>query len=139
MKGEVMKFLNRMALATVLTLVPGLVGAWTAQNHHKVAFVSDTVFEVVGRPGSAGQEYWCAAGEFARNVVGASAVQRVHLVRGPAVAQTSNWNRAVLFSLTPPQNGNVRPRITLSVSRVGDNMSAAMAESYCRPDLVEGP
>jgi hypothetical protein len=109
----------------------GPVQAWQANNRHTVNPVSDINFEVVGRPGSSGVQFWCAAGDYARQVLGASAVQRVYLVRGPAPAMTRNWNRAVLFSLVAPQDADLRPGFALSMERVGDNMNAADAQTYC--------
>ena len=134
-----MNIVFKIFLATSLAILPSFAGAWTAPNDHKVAAVSDAVFEVVGRPGSAGQEYWCAAGDYSRRVLGARANQRVYLVRGPAPAQTRNWNRAVLFSLSPPDNAQSRAMLFLSVKRVGDNLSTAAAQQYCQRDLLIRP
>ena len=130
-----MNYFGRLTLAALIACLPGVAGAWTASNHHKVAPVSDTAFEVVGRPGSAGQEYWCAAGEYAHRVLKAKVVQRIYLVRGPAPAQTANWNRAVLFSLTPPATGDTSAMIRLSVKQVGSNLSSALAQLYCLRDI----
>jgi hypothetical protein len=125
---NVSKILFPLAL---LLLAPGVALAWKANNRHTVNLVSDTEFEVVGRPGSGGPEFWCAAGDYARRVLGAAATQRVYLVRGPAPALTQNWNRAVLFSLDVPQDADLRTGITLSVTRVGENLNAASAQAYC--------
>ena len=127
--------LKHLAAATLgvalITSVPGIALAWQADNRHIVNPVSDTVFEFVGKPGSGGPEFWCAAGDYARRAIGASATQRVYLVRGPAPALTRNWNRAVLFSLTQPQDVDLTPGYTLSVTRVGENLVAATAQNYC--------
>ena len=131
--------LKILSAAICLSCFPGLAGAWTAENHHRVAPVSKSVFEVVGRSGSAGPQYWCAAGDFARRVLGTSAVQRIYLVRGPGVAQTQNRNKAVLFSLTSPDNSDTTHRLTLSVKQVGSNLSTAMARQYCQMDISFGP
>jgi len=130
-KEAAMNAVTGFFLTILLAFSPGLAGAWVADNRHHVDFVSETVFEVVGRPGSGGQEFWCAAGDFARRALGAGAAQRVYLVRGPAPAQTRNWNRAVLFSLVPPQGADLSTMQTLSVDRVGDNLNVTMAQSYC--------
>ncbi len=119
-------------LTIVLTgALSGPVLAWQANNRHTVNPVSDINFEVVGRPGSSGVQFWCAAGDYARQVLGVSSVQRIYLVRGPAPAVTRNWNRAVLFSLVAPQGADLRPGLTMSMKRVGDNMNAANAQTYC--------
>lgn len=128
---------KRLLIATALAaMLPGLALAWVADNRHKVNPVSETVFEVVGKSGSGGSQFWCAAGDYARRVLGADATQRVYLVRGPAPAQTYNWNRAVLFSLTVPQDADLATGITLSMDRVGDNMMAAAAQAYCLDDKL---
>jgi len=134
-----MNVLLKISLSVALSALPSLAGAWTARNYHKVAPVSDTVFEVVGRAGSGGQEFWCAAGDYSRRVLGASVTQRVYLVRGPAPAQTQNWNRAVLFSLVPPVGVDPGTSLFLSLKRVGDNLSASAAQQYCQRDLVTRP
>lgn len=130
-----MQILKRLTFAALIAGLPGVAAAWTASNHHKVAPVSETEFEVVGRPGSAGQEYWCAAGEYAHQVLKAKVVQRIYLVRGPAPAQTATWDRAVLFSLTPPAAGDAGAMIRLSVKQVGSNLSSALAQQYCQRDI----
>lgn len=127
---------KRSAFAIPFLLLPGLAHAWLADNLHVVNMVSETEFEVVGRSGSGGPEFWCAAGDFARRVLGASATQRIYLVRGPAPATTRNWNRAVLFSLVPPQDADLRTGFVLSVTRVGDNVGTAAALQYCSDNKV---
>lgn len=122
---------KRLVLAVPFILMPGLSLAWLADNRHTVEPISESVFEVVGRSGSGGPEFWCAAGDYARRALGASAAQRVYLVRGPAPAITRDWNRAVLFSLVQPQDADLTPGFNLSVDRVGENLNAAMAQSYC--------
>ncbi|MFT7597003.1 MAG: hypothetical protein ACI8R4_004346 [Paracoccaceae bacterium] len=123
--------LTHLAAAALLAATPGMALAWQADNRHFVNPVSDGVFEVVGRSGSGGPEFWCAAGDYARRAIGASATQRIYLVRGPAPAITRKWNRAVLFSLTEPQGADLTPGYTLSVTRVGENLIAASAQNYC--------
>ena len=124
-----------LVASALLAGLPVLADAFTARNYHKVGQISDDVFEVVGRPGSGGQEFWCAAGDYARRMLGAKASQRVYLVRGPGVAQTRNRNRAVLFSLTPPEGGDTRTTLFLSVKTIGSNLNVSMASNYCYRDI----
>lgn len=121
----------KIAATVLFATLPGMAPAWQADNRHFVNPISDTVFEVVGRSGSGGPEFWCAAGDYARRAIGAVPTQRIYLVRGPAPAITRNWNRAVLFSLTQPQEVDLTPGYTLSVTRVGENLIAASAQEYC--------
>jgi len=127
---------NLIAAALLPLLMPGLAQAWVAYNRHRVNPISDTVYEVVGKSGSGGSQFWCAAGDYARRVLGAGATQRVYLVRGPAPAQTYHWNRAVLFSLSAPLDSDLSTGITLSMTRIGDNMMAAAAQAYCMDDKL---
>ena len=122
---------KKMTAAALLAALPGMGLAWQAENRHFVNPISDTVFEVVGRSGSGGPEFWCAAGDYARRAIGVAATQRIYVVRGPAPAITRNWNRAVLFSFIQPQDTDLQPGYTLSVTRVGENLIAASAQAYC--------
>lgn len=121
----------RLSLAVLAVLTPAWAGAWRAENRLEVNPISEAVFEVIGRPGSGGPDYWCAAGDYAFRVLGAASNARVYLVRGRAGAVTSNRRSAVHFSLTPPSNPEGENGLSLSVTRVGENLSIASAQNYC--------
>ena len=78
------------ALAAVLGLLPLASGAWQADNLLTVNPLPNGVFEVIGRPGSAGSDYWCAAGDYALRVLGASGTQRIYITRGRGTPETSD-------------------------------------------------
>lgn len=125
---------KRMVLSAVLALTPGWVMAYRAYNWHDVFAVSETVFEVIGRPGSGAADYWCAAGDYVRHALRDKATRRIYIWRaiGPSVIQSGR--RAVHFSLTAPENASTSPGYSLSVKAVGDNLTAAAAFQYCLGD-----
>ncbi|MBK0326911.1 hypothetical protein I5535_06335 [Rhodobacteraceae bacterium F11138] len=117
--------------AACLGLLPGSGSAWTAWNSLPVNPVRDAVFEVVGQSGSANVDYWCAAGDYARRVLEAPLGQRIYIVRGRAEAETMARKSAVQFSLVAPGQAVDKQIGLLSVTQVGENISAAMAFDYC--------
>ena len=121
----------RVVLLAVLVLMPGLANAWRAMNRHEVYPVSDTVFEVLNEVGSGGVDYWCGAGDFARQVMGTAAAQRIYIWRGIGPSETRAGRKSVQFSLTAPQGADTTPGLTLSIKHVGDNMTSALAYQYC--------
>lgn len=123
--------LAALAVALAPAILPGSAAAWVAGNSQHVNPVSPDVFEVVGRAGSSNVDYWCAAGDYARRVLDAPLHQRIYLVRGRAHAETENRKSAVQFSLLQPVDADTRTGLLLSATRVGENLSAAMAFNYC--------
>lgn len=124
---------RRFALAIVcFASLPATGFAWKAENRLDVnPLPGSDAFEVVGRPGSAGADYWCAAGDYALRVLAAPAEARIYITRARGVPETSNRLEAVHFSLTPG-GGETRPTPPfLSMRRVGDNLSIAFARTFC--------
>lgn len=114
-----------------LIATPGSALAWRSYDWLQVNPVSETVFEVVGQPRSGGPQYWCAAGEYAFQVLGASTTDQLYLVRGRGPAVTVNRRSAVHFSLVKPDAPPPAPSYSLSVTVVGEAMSVAVAWNYC--------
>ncbi|MFT7597004.1 MAG: hypothetical protein ACI8R4_004347 [Paracoccaceae bacterium] len=123
--------LTRICLTALLALTPGWANAWRGINRHEVYPVSDTVFEVLNDVGSGAVDYWCGAGDFARQVMGTPAAQRIYIWRGIGPSATRQGRRSVQFSLTPPPDADTTPGLSLSVKKVGDNMTSALAYQYC--------
>lgn len=126
-----MKFALPAALALLLTIPAQSALAYRTINTLVVNPVSDTVFEVIGRVGSGPVQYWCSAGDYARQVLNTSATQRIYLWRALGPGVTEQTTRAVQFSVTPPPDADTTPSFLLSVTNVGDNMSSAAAHQYC--------
>lgn len=118
---------------SLIVTAPGAVLAWKGDTYNTVNPVSDTVFEVVGKPGSDVTEYWCSAGDYARRVLGAAATRKIYLVRGLGRSETSNSRSAVQFSLIAPggSDASVGQNWSLSVDHIGDSLNAAVAQNYC--------
>jgi len=123
-------FLGFSALAT-LTGLSAPVSAWEARNWLEVNPVGADRFEVIGRPGSAGPDFWCAAGEYAFLVLGAKGPDRIYLVRERGPSDTTPRLSAAHFALTPPVGDTSPKPPLLSLRAVGDNLSVSFARHFC--------
>lgn len=121
----------RWGIIAVILAAPNGTMAWTAGNSQTVTPLTDRSFEVLGQAGSANVDYWCAAGDFARRVLRVPNAQRLYVSRGRARAATANRKSAVQFSLDPPPDGDTAWHLLLSVTRVGENLTAGAAWRYC--------
>lgn len=130
--------MKNLALALLLLSAPTWALSWYAWNRFEVFPVSDTVFEVVERPGSAGgaSQYWCGAGDYAQRVLKTKTNQKIYLWKaiGKSVTQPGR-KRAVQYSLNPPENSSPAPGYSLSVKAVGDSLSTAAAQRYCYDNI----
>ncbi len=119
------------AAATGLALAPGMTAAWRAFNLLEVVQISDTVWEVIGEPGSWAVEYWCGAGDYALSVLRSRATTRVYVWRAVGPSQARPRRTSVQFSFTPPPRADTRTGLSLDIKRTGDNLTAAAARQYC--------
>ncbi|QBF31218.1 hypothetical protein [Thalassococcus sp. S3] len=119
--------------ALALGSLPATGHAFTADNRLKVAPVSNAVFEVYGRGAQSAREYWCAAGDYAITALGAGATQRIYLVQGRAPSVAEPRRTSVRFSLSPEAAGitPLDPQNSITVTRIGDNIGAAHAQTFC--------
>ena len=123
--------LKTLCALTVAALAASPVLAFTASNYMRVNPVNTSVFEVVARGGARPGDYWCAAAEYLLYKGSTNATQRIYLVRELGVAETANRRSAAQFSLQAPSGVDTNPGVTMSVQRVGENLSAAMARDQC--------
>lgn len=123
-----------LAGVSVLTLLPNPALAYWAINRHEVFPVSQGVFEVIRRPGSSAADLWCAAGDFARQVIATGATQRIYIWRASGPSDIKQGYSGVQFSLQPPEGVSTEPRLSLNVRVPGDNLSSASARQYCFGD-----
>lgn len=97
------------------------------------------VMTVLAQPGSAGPQFFCAAGEYARGPLGARATDRLVLVE-PAFRNPAFRNqRTVRIALVP--DGTPLPRrtgILVSANQVGENLSVAHAQFLCNSEPRPG-
>jgi hypothetical protein len=126
-----MKIRFSLALSGLILAMPTVAMAYWAINRHQVLPVSQGVWEVVGRPGSGAQDYWCAFGDFATQTMRLSAGQRLYMWRGIGPSVNRSGYKAIQFSLEPPPGADTSTPITLSMDRPGDNLSRAAARQYC--------
>ena len=119
-------------LALALTLSAAPVSAWTADNLLTVNDLSGgDGFEVIGGPGLAPSDYWCAAGDYALRVLRAPTTARVYLTRARGPAVTANRKSAAHFSLTPAPDAPPHEGVFLTVRKAGAHLSVGFAISYC--------
>lgn len=134
---NLLKFALRNALAAALVMVPVAVLAFTAQNRLNVNPVNANVFEVIGRAGSSGADFWCAASDFAHRQLRAPWQSKIYIARSRGASVTSNRRSAVHFTLDPAAAGitPIDPSPSLNALRVGDNMSVQLARTFCQRAL----
>ena len=98
------------------------------------------VMKVVARPGlTAGPQFFCAAGEYARGPLRARAADRVVVVSPAARDPAFNGRRTALIRLVPrgtplPRDRGLIDSLTLSVGDVGEHVSVAHAQFLCNHD-----
>ncbi|MFD0910056.1 MULTISPECIES: hypothetical protein [Ruegeria] len=98
----------------------------------EIRSVGDGVYEVKAIGSSAPVNYWCGIGDFAIRQLGVPGSQRIYIWRAyePGV-------RTVQFSLKPPPGVDTTPGYSITVKRVGENMSASSAQNYCYDNFMD--
>ncbi len=130
--------IKRLGLALLLLSIPTWALSWYAWNRYEVYPISDTVFEVIERPGSAGgaAQYWCGAGDYAQRVLKTKTNQKIYIWKAVGKSVTKpGRKRAVQFSTIAPDEYSPPPGYSLSVRAVGDSLSTAAAQRYCYDNL----
>lgn len=116
----------------IAAITPGTSLAWRAINGTEVNPVRKGVFEVIPHGRSGPQQFWCGAGDYARQVLGVGPTQRIYIWRAIGPSETRPGAKAVQFALQPPPGKeDYQPGYSLSVKHEGDNLDAAMAQRYC--------
>lgn len=110
---------------------------FVAENRFQVTQVSGpNDFEVFARGASAGSDFFCAAGDYARRKLGAPANARVVITHPSGPGRTNPSRRAVGFTVAPA--GAVAPTggITISARKRGANYTVSHASSLCRAGAI---
>lgn len=103
------------------------------QFRTEVTPLKDGTYQVKPVGGSsAAVTYWCGIGDFAVRTLGVSNAQRIYISKA-----YEKGVRTVNFSLTPPPDVDTTPGYSLTVKRVGENMSAASAQDYCYDNFID--
>lgn len=105
-------------------------------NAFTATAVDSSTVELSART-SVAQDYWCQAGSYARNRLRIPVATRIYLVREIGPSQSVPGERSVVFSLNPPEGVDTTPGNSVTVKRVGDNMSVAGAQSFCTDNLID--
>ncbi|SMO58138.1 hypothetical protein SAMN06265380_102401 [Ruegeria faecimaris] len=90
------------------------------------------VYEVATSGSSAPVAYWCGIGDFAIRTLRTKSNQRIYITRA-----YDKQTRTVQFSLTAPEGVDTTPGYSVTVKRVGENMSAASAQRYCSDNFMD--
>ncbi|WP_050604212.1 hypothetical protein [Ruegeria sp. 6PALISEP08] len=131
-----MRFIRAFA-AAALILMPSLTEAVgfglniRPQFRTEITSLPDGVYEVKAIGSSAPVNYWCGIGDYAIRTLGVPNKQRIYIFRAyePGV-------RTVQFSLTPPPGADTKPGHSITVRKVGANMSASSAQNYCYDNFI---
>lgn len=94
--------------------------------------LSDGTYEVASIGTSAPIAYWCGIGDFAIRTLRTKNTQPIYISRA-----YEKYKRTVQFSLTPPEGADTSKGYSVTVRRVGANMSAASAQRYCYDNLMD--
>lgn len=117
---------------TLMAATPA--SAYTAINGLTVNPVGQGAYEVVSYGGDGPRQIWCAAGQYARQMLGHGNNARVSILRGYGPSATIPGKRGVTFT-TAPTNGP-RPgsngNYSVSIRTPGFNLSTAHAEGFCQ-------
>ena len=119
-----------IASLTAALAAPAAAQSFRAENRLTVNPVAGGVEVVEGRNGA--RDIWCAASDYAQDVLGASGTTRLYVLAPRAVTSTSGGHNAVTF--TTDANA-VTPVQTLalgsSIRTVGANLSVDHSYQFC--------
>lgn len=81
---------------------------------------------------SAAVTYWCGIGDYAVRTLGVSNSQRIYVSK-----PYEKGARTVNFSFTPPPGADTDTGYSLTVNKLGENLSAASAQNYCFDNFID--
>ncbi len=130
--------MSRWFFIASICVVSGCEGitAFTARNGVRANPVNADVIEVFARPGGLQSDFWCGAGSYASQVLGAPDNAPLYAVGGAGSAVTMNGPDAAQFSLKPPEQvtgATGRPAKRGWGPEVGQSASVGGARRSCRP------
>ena len=112
--------------------------AYRAENWLLVVPLNTFDFEVIEDRGVGARGIWCAAGEFAQNVLALPAEERLYIKtpRGPSVSGVGR--RGVVFTTDASRaEGDAGQSYSVTVRRAGENLPSHHARQFCRDNLIE--
>ena len=130
--------LLRASVVAVLVLLPGIAQAVgfglnvRPQFRTEITPLQNGEYLVKAIGSSAPVNYWCGIGDYAIRTLGVPSSQRIYISK-----PYERGVRTVQFSLTPPPGADTKPGYSVTVKRVGANMSAASAQNYCYDNFID--
>ncbi|MEM8655348.1 MAG: hypothetical protein AAGF36_11425 [Pseudomonadota bacterium] len=123
----------RPILLAVLVAFPTLVQAQDFMQRQRFTIpvnqIDPSTFEVIEADSAGGTQLWCAAGLYARNVLGLGG-ENLYIQTGRGDATTVPGRKSVVFSSTPVDGAFSSP--DQGVRRAGKVFSVTHAFSFCR-------
>ncbi len=121
-----------LVLAGVGLAAPLAAQGYRAENRVTVNPLPGGSFEVIEGGGYGARGMWCAAADYARDVLGARGTARVYVKRARGPSQTVPGRKGAVFTLDPTGLDPVPVTITgSSTRRPGSNLSVDHAYSFC--------
>lgn len=132
--------LFKMFSIGVLVLVPALAQAtgfgfrygFNPGFRATVTPLDNGNYQVATHGSSAAVAYWCGIGDFAIRTLGLPTTQQIYVSRA-----YEKQTRTVEFSFTAPEGGSTKKSYSITVSRVGESMSASGAQSRCYDNFMD--
>lgn len=122
----------------ILTIVPAVAQAVGfgvrvgPQYRTEITPLQNGNYLVKAKGSSAAVNYWCGIGDYAIRTLGVPYSQRIYIAK----AYVPNV-RTVEFSLKPPPGADTDRGYSITVNRVGENMSASSAQNYCYDNFMD--
>ena len=105
---------------------------FVAANDLLVYPMAEGTFEVQAQPGTAGPQYFCAAGDYAWRKLSVPPASRVVVVRPDGPSTTNPGGRGMLFKIVPQGEASSEGQGWLvSMRRAGENYAVAHARALC--------
>ncbi len=127
-----------LILTFLLLPLQAAAQAYRADNWLVVVPLNTHDFEVIEDHGEGARGIWCAAAEFAQNVLGLPREDRLYVKtpRGPSVSGVGR--KGVVFTTVSERVGTEAPRsYSVTVRRAGENLPSHHARQLCRDRLIE--
>jgi len=129
------RFRSLAALGVGLSLAAAPLSAqsFRAENRVIVNSLGGTDFEVIEGGEFGARSIWCAASDYAQDVLGASGTQRLYVTGARAAARTLPGRKGVVFSTEAPEGGGSSVLVlSSSIRTVGSNLSVDHSYQFCR-------
>ena len=133
-----------MMRKTVLTLLclmlplQAAAQAYRAENWLVVVPLTARDFEVIEDHGAGARHVWCAAAEFAQDVLGLPRSERL-FIKTPLGPSLSGVGRTGVVFTTDPEraSGDRGQSYSVTINRAGENLPSHHARQFCLDRIIE--